>query len=111
MKPGITTIIVLFALLITGCKDDPDFHHDDRRSIHDQFTDEILQQAGTIREGRGVRNEVRIRITAGQVIGYIGPNPGVDIGMYDYEREYYFANPDMYGRDYRSAVCYTDYLP
>jgi hypothetical protein len=75
------------------------------------LSDEILEQAGEIRKGRGVRNQVKIKITAGQVLGYVGPHPGLDIGMYDHEREHYFANPSMYGRDYRSSVCYTDYLP
>jgi hypothetical protein len=75
------------------------------------LSDEILEQAGEIMEGRGVRNEVRIKISPGQVLGYIGTHPGIDIGMYDYERERYFANPSMYGREYRAAVCYTDYLP
>jgi hypothetical protein len=75
------------------------------------LSDEIIEQAGEINEGRGVHNPVRIKITPGQIIGYIGPHPGFDIGMYDYEREHYFANPSMYSPEYRSAVCYTDYLP
>lgn len=75
------------------------------------LSDEILDQAGEIIEGRGVRNEVRIKISPGMVIGYIGPHPGFDIGMYDYERENYYANPSWYSLEYRSAVCYTDYLP
>ncbi|MGY6741305.1 MAG: hypothetical protein ACXIUQ_01115 [Cecembia sp.] len=74
------------------------------------LSEEILEQAGEIKEGRGVHNWVSIKITAGQVIGYVGPHPGLDIGMYDYEREHYFANQEMYGREYRSAVCFTDYL-
>jgi hypothetical protein len=73
--------------------------------------EKILEQAGEIRHGRGARNEVKIKISAGQILGYIGPHEGFDIGMYDYSRENYFANPSMYGRDYRSSVCYTDYLP
>ncbi|MCC5942353.1 MAG: hypothetical protein JJU37_12510 [Balneolaceae bacterium] len=75
------------------------------------LSDEILEQAGEIKKGRGVHNRVRIKITPGQVLGYIGPHPGFDIGMYDYEREHYYANPSMYSPEYRSTVCYTDYLP
>ena len=73
--------------------------------------EDILEQAGRIREGRGRGNQVKIKITSGQIVGYIGPHEGVDIGMYDYSRESYFANPQWYSRDYRSTVCYTDYLP
>ena len=73
--------------------------------------EDILDQAGRIREGRGRGNEVKIKISAGQIVGYIGPHEGVDIGMYDRSRESYFANPKWYNRDYRSTVCYTDYLP
>lgn len=73
--------------------------------------EDILEQAGEIKKGRGKHNRVKIKITAGQILGYIGPHEGIDIGMYDYSREHYFANPKWYGRQYRSAVCYTDYLP
>lgn len=75
------------------------------------LSDEILEQAGEIKGGRGVQNSVRIKITPGQVLGYIGPHPGFDIGMYDFEREQYFANPSWYSLEYRSAACFTDYLP
>jgi len=73
--------------------------------------EDILEQAGEIKEGRGRRNQVKIKITAGQIVGYVGPHEGVDIGMYDHSRESYFANTKWYNRDYRSTVCYTDYLP
>ncbi|MGF1636207.1 MAG: hypothetical protein ACFCUU_03970 [Cyclobacteriaceae bacterium] len=73
--------------------------------------EDILEQAGVLREGRGNRKNVKIKITGGQIVGYLGPHEGVDIGMYDFSRESYFANPRWYGREYRSAVSYTDYLP
>ncbi|HNR08732.1 MAG TPA: hypothetical protein PKM27_15540 [Saprospiraceae bacterium] len=71
----------------------------------------VLEAAGAIQAGRGVENKVSIPVSAGQVLGYIGIQPGFDIGMWDLDREGFFSNPDRYTREYRASVSYTDYLP
>ncbi|MCC5928862.1 MAG: hypothetical protein JJU28_06425 [Cyclobacteriaceae bacterium] len=75
-----------------------------------ELSEEIIARAGNIREGRGRRNSVKIEVNPGDVLGYIGTIPGLDIGMYDLKREHYFANPGRYTAEYRSTVSYTDYL-
>lgn len=71
----------------------------------------ILNQAGTIKKGRGVENRVEIPFKAGEIIAYIGVHPGFDIGFNDTKKEHYFANPDRYTIEYRSYIPFTDYLP
>jgi hypothetical protein len=75
-----------------------------------RLADEIIMAAPGLNAGRGVENRVRIEITAGQIIGYIGPHPGFDIGMYDLSKELDFANPSRYYKEYRHTQPWTDYL-
>ncbi len=75
-----------------------------------KLSDEILAAAPNLNSGYGVRNQVKIEIKAGQVIGYIGPHPGFDIGMHDFAKELYFANPGRYSEQYRHNQAWTDYL-
>ena len=75
-----------------------------------KLSPEILQEAGTITKGRGVENRVIIHYKAGQIIAYIGTHPGFDIGLNDLKKAPYFANPDRYPPEYRSAIPFTDYL-
>lgn len=74
-----------------------------------ELSENVKQKAGNLREGRGRDNRVTIDIKAGEVLGYIGLIPGLDIGMYDLNRENFFANPARYSKEYRSTVSYTDY--
>ncbi len=71
---------------------------------------EILEQAGNLEIGT-TENDVRIPIREGQVLANIGTHPGFDVGLYDVKKEHYFANPDRYSIDYRSAIPFTDFLP
>ncbi len=69
---------------------------------------EILQAAGELELSEV--NNVEIRFKAGDILAYIGTHPGFDVGLYDTKKEPYFANPDRYSPDYRSAIPFTDYL-
>lgn len=75
-----------------------------------RLADEILAAAPNLNAGYGLSNKVNIEIKAGQIIGYIGPHPGFDIGMFDLAKEVYFANPGRYSQQYRHTQSWTDYL-
>jgi len=75
-----------------------------------KLADEILAAANDLNSGYGAENRVKIEIKAGQVIGYIGPHPGFDIGMFDFAKKLSFANPDRYSEYYRHNQPWTDYL-
>jgi len=75
-----------------------------------RLADDILAAVPDLKAGRDVENRVRIEIAAGQVIGFLGPHQGFDIGMYDFKKENFFINPDRYSEFYRHTQPWTDYL-
>ena len=75
-----------------------------------RLSDDILAAAPNLSAGYGSENRVKIEVKAGQVIGFIGPHPGFDIGMFDIAKELSFANPSRYSEQYRHNQAWTDYL-
>ncbi len=73
------------------------------------LSDLVLSQAGTI--NRSTENRVKIEIKEGDILGYAGPHPAFDIGMYDSMNKNHFANRSRYSEQYMSAVSFTDYMP
>ena len=72
------------------------------------LSDQLLNQAGTIRVSG--ENRVNIEVKSGDVLGFVGPHPAFDVGMYDEDNDNYFVNPARYNEEYLDAVSYTDYL-
>ncbi len=75
-----------------------------------RLSDFVLNAAPALKSGRGVENKVSIKVSAGQILGYIGPHPGFDIGMVDYSKEVFLINPSRYYELYRHVQPWTDYL-
>ncbi|MCC5929090.1 MAG: hypothetical protein JJU28_07575 [Cyclobacteriaceae bacterium] len=55
-------------------------------------------------------NRTNIPVKSGQLIGYAGFHPRLDVGMYDRVRDNGFISPARYTDQYRYAQSWTDYL-
>lgn len=75
-----------------------------------RLADEILDQSPALQTGYGMGTEVKIEIKAGDIIGYIGPHPGFDIGLFDFAKPLQFLNKSIYGEQYMHMQPWTDYL-
>lgn len=55
-------------------------------------------------------NRANIPVKAGQIIGYAGFHPRIDVGLYDRVRDNDFINPSRYTDQYRFAQPWTDFM-
>jgi hypothetical protein len=71
------------------------------------LSDSINRAIPGLRTGN---NRTNIPVKAGQLIGYAGFHPRLDIGMFDRVRDNDFISPARYTDQYRFAQPWTDYL-